>query len=354
VKEMFGHLEHSVINYDRFYTKLAELHVCPGGQVPKHCNTGSGQLQLDQLLVQLGHVGKLVLPTITLDRQPNLIIDYSRMQARTFARTNTAHRKHALLEKCRMREDENAQKLASKYKCSVVAAQSALVALLYHLSIQNDEDFKLPFSVKYQHGERAVILEKPLVDRRLSRRERNEKFYKKALSVSFVKRQVQHQVGTGSNDLASSQRRLCTRGAVDPRDDSAVLDYDLIARLDSFGTTTAGAGKRAVTFESRQETSSEPAVQQVEPKQVDVNLIGRSGAVSSILKRNRPASMDGVELAPGKSDKAKKFKGSEEENKQSDEDYEDYDESEREEEEEEALVIADSSDTENKPNVSVF
>jgi hypothetical protein len=355
---MFGYLEHSVVNYDRFYTKLSEFNISSGSAATLlNVNaTPGGGFKLDKLLVQLGHVGKVVLPTISLDHQPNLVVDYNRMQARTFARNS--HRKHSLMEKCHIEQDRNAEALALKYKCSVVSTQSALVALIYQLTVQNDEDFKLPFCVRLRpNGEKCVILEKQLVGKKLSKRERNEKFYKKALGVSFVKPQVAHHQNSSQNESSTRQ----PRSLILP--DNSTVDYDLISDLDSFGTNTSSgsaAARRRVKFELDESSEKKVAVAEAAKKdEVDVTQIGRSATtpiVSSIFKRARPASMDNPEnhLTGGEKSgnkAAKKLKTEEKENG-SDEDYDEYDEDDSEGQDD--LVIADLSETENKINVSIF
>lgn len=45
-------------------------------------------------------------------------------------------------------DDKNAEKLAAKYDCEIVITNSAFVSLIFNLSVPNNDDFKLPFSIK--------------------------------------------------------------------------------------------------------------------------------------------------------------------------------------------------------------
>jgi hypothetical protein len=235
LKEMFSYLERTVIvNYDRYYVKAGDFDVCSAilATIARQNQTVAlTGMRLEKLLVQLGHVAKVVLPIISTDLQPYLVNDYNRMQARTFLQdfkgdSGGMHGRHSLLEKCRIAEDKNVTKLAVKYKCEVAATQSVLVNLLYTLAVAssssaNEEEVCVPLCVRVVRDEmggehKVALLEKPLVSKSLSQRERNEKFYRKALLVSLVKqhppqqyKQPQNTGGAHSqNDFNSRRSRV--------------------------------------------------------------------------------------------------------------------------------------------------
>ena len=71
---------------------------------------------------------------------------------------------------------------------------SSFVNLIYYLSTEKKEELKMPITVKSHstkdsdgHIKKIVYIDKPFVSKDLSKREKNEKFFKRSLMVSFAK-----------------------------------------------------------------------------------------------------------------------------------------------------------------------
>ena len=348
---------------DRYYTKLDEISLTQPTAGAHHSIISAklnGNLKLDRFLVQLGQVPKIILPTISLDHQPNLVIDYSRIYPRTFTKSTSSSNKHCLIEKCRLEADTNLAKLASKYEANVAMTNAAFVQLISRFSTATDDDeLKLPFSVRSmanpETGQtlRIVCVDKPFVAKHVSKREKNEKFFKRALMVSLVRQQPTVNTRTANNrrQASSTAETLLNEEAclnsrnVDSRqlEKLNVLDYDLISDVDSFGCGDKTEKKK----EAVQPPQPTPTpVQLPKTSLTKPTLSSKQETTGSSSKRTRMSvASEEDEEEEEEQVENKKLKST------NSSDYEDYeensdngdDEEVEEEEEEKRLVISDET-----------
>jgi len=152
------------------------------------------------------------------------------------------------MSKIPISEDENVERLAIKHNASIVLTNSSFVNLIYYLSADNQEDLKMPVQVKKLDcsdgsTRKVVFIEKPFVSKDLSKRDRNEKFFKRSLMVSFAKnsvktrtrggynRQKQQKTSDSSNNSAVELFQDTSR-TVNKVDD---LDVNAVSQFESFG-----------------------------------------------------------------------------------------------------------------------
>ena len=75
IKEMISFKNENVNKFDRFYRKILDISI---SQLDENTHQKSG-LQFEKNLLYMGQLHKIVVPSITIDIQPNLIIDYERI-----------------------------------------------------------------------------------------------------------------------------------------------------------------------------------------------------------------------------------------------------------------------------------
>lgn len=72
---MISFKNESVNKFDRFYRKIFDFTL---GQLDENPHQKSN-LQFEKNLLHMGQLHKIVVPAITIDHQPNIIIDYERI-----------------------------------------------------------------------------------------------------------------------------------------------------------------------------------------------------------------------------------------------------------------------------------
>jgi hypothetical protein len=222
---------------------------------------------LEKHLVQIGNVPKIILPSITLDRQPFLTIDYSQISKRIPVAKNSKK-----LCKIPLSQDPNVEKLAVKYNCSIVMTSSSFVHLIYNLAMINTDDLELPVIIKNIQGSdktvhKVIFIEKPFIQKYLSKREKNEKFYKRSLLTTLVK-------NTNMNTRArmEANKKILTR-----KDSVASEKSDLSVDMDKSFDSTSSSNKRKleqtnnVDYESLNDLES-------------FGCLGKSNTINTTLK----------------------------------------------------------------------
>lgn len=117
---------------------------------------------------------------------------------------------------------------------------------------------------------KVILIEKPLVEKFLTTREKNEKFYKRSLMVSLVKTSTTMNRSKRDVNPGGARKQQSLPIAQDERkvEQENPLDYNLLANLDTFGlaTSSKAASKPEETTEkpiSKQDqekaSSSSPA-----------------------------------------------------------------------------------------------
>ena len=113
---MIESLDASVNAYDKFYVKHSDFQL--NNSLVNHHRASSlrpiDTFQFEKILLQLGNLAKIILPSITLAMQPNLITDYTSLNKRVPVAKSAKK-----LSKIPIMEDENAKQLALKYDCDV-------------------------------------------------------------------------------------------------------------------------------------------------------------------------------------------------------------------------------------------
>jgi hypothetical protein len=260
INEMLECMRASVNVYEKFYVKYADFQMNKNALLNNSHSVAARPthkpneiFQFEKILLQLGNVAKIIFPSITLDIQPYLTTDYTSLNKRC-----PVARVAKKLNKLRLSEDDNVRKLAVKYDCDMVMSNSAFISLVYHLSQtkqSNNDSLKIPVHVEdfEEMGKkrRVVLIEKPLLEKHLNAREKNEKFFKRSLMVSVVKQ----------NPQAMRATRAAVKSRADAREKAADVeihapppvestakcvttsrelqnlnvDHSLIGSMDSFG-----------------------------------------------------------------------------------------------------------------------
>ncbi|RNA44600.1 little elongation complex subunit 2 isoform X1 [Brachionus plicatilis] len=203
-----------VNKYERFYDKLFSISL---NQIDEN-NHQKSSLQLNNNLLNMGQLHKIVVPSISIDVQPNMIIDYQRP----------------------LYEDENIEKLALKYNCGIAMTNSAFVHLIYHMSFLNSDELKLAIVIKDIQSEdgrkhKIVLLEKPFIEKYLSKRDINEKFYKKSLIVTLVKNQAGPLRNKASKVSKNSESKSSPVKEPERVLEKLNVDYNVVSNFESFG-----------------------------------------------------------------------------------------------------------------------
>lgn len=142
---MIQYLTQIPLKYNRYFAKIDEFPI-------EHNEMSKANFELEKSLVQLGNIPKVILPSITLGYQPNLTIAYTPINKR--APSGHTYKK---MSKIVIQDDPNAEKLAIKYKANIVMTNSAFVNLIYQLSKQNEDEFKMPVIVKNLNNDSGLF-----------------------------------------------------------------------------------------------------------------------------------------------------------------------------------------------------
>lgn len=193
-----------------------------------------------------------------------------------------------------------------------------------------------------------ILIEKPLVDKFLSTREKNEKFFKRSLMVSLVKPTPVNR--SRREPISARPLHPPPQSTITPTDDRKLerqnpVDYNLLANLDTFGLSSSSAAAISNVF-TKEETS--PPKSGDKPPVVPV-LIPMTAAASTTtpvsLKRSRdpsPAASDREdESLSNQKAVTKKSKSARSSDNESYSDYDDEDENEK-------LMIVDPEATSEK------
>jgi hypothetical protein len=325
---------HICPNFDRFYIKNPlEIQV---NQNDHLLNRPNSILKMEKMLLQLGQVPKIVLPSITLDHQPNLIVDYLRIHSRFFNNQNK------LMEKCSLRNDPNIDKLLSKYSdasfLNIVLTKSAFCQLVYHLSMENSDDLKLPFSIH----EKTIYFEKPLPSAKMSQREKNEKFYKKSLITTLIKQHTNFT--TRSNTVMRTRAQSSsydpnTSLKNSPQKESTIINESRKLEKSNLNVTDLSSLSKMDTFGLSQNQSKEPTEQEKEKTDLVLNSPESPPLINQKPKRAKRLVSSSSENDDD--DLVKKFKSA------NSSDYESY-----EEEDENNLIIEDDNQEKQEASTS--
>ena len=157
-------------------------------------------------------------------------------------------------------KDENAKKLAQKFQANFVMTLSTFENLLSQY--QNEEELLVVFKVQEFSQEdgnahKSIFIEKPLIAKNLSKREKNEKFYKKSLISTFTKepatlnrRFISNRRKISQNDSKTTDQDINEQFLKEDNERSEIrkqinlekfetetINYDLITDIETFGVT---------------------------------------------------------------------------------------------------------------------
>jgi len=184
----------------------------------------------------------VIVPSVSQNNQANLTISYHQISSRVPVSKDSKK-----LGKTPISEDENAERLAIKFNASIVLTNSAFVNLIYYLSGENQEELKMPLNVKTLQGSdgsarKVVFIDKPFVAKDLSKRDKNEKFFKRSLMVSFAKNSVKNRTRGGLNRQRQQATDSLNNSVVEPVQDRSRtvnriedLDMNSVSQFESFG-----------------------------------------------------------------------------------------------------------------------
>ncbi|CAF0998202.1 unnamed protein product [Brachionus calyciflorus] len=359
VNDMLTSFNSDSYKFERFYSKIYDINM---SQLDVN-NQYKTMFQFERNLVQLGHLQKVIIPSIPENNQPNLIIDCNKLSNRY-----PVSKKGKNKSKIPLNEDKNAERLALKYNCNIVMTNSAFVYLVYNLSFTNSDELKIVINIKEFEDkdgkkQKVIFIEKPFVDKHLSKREINEKFYKRSLFVTLVKHQPGVHRSKVNKTLETPQKESQAKQPEAQRIlEKLNVDYNIVSSFESFGVTSVESN-----LKNSEEKLMEKINENVSESNVEELIVKNSDNISEKIEENSeekqvekinenenillPTPFSTVEQPVEKlkkrnrlsNDSNKSFTTSKKLKADTSSDYEDYGSDDEMDSEENGLVIADNT-----------
>ncbi|XP_064614667.1 little elongation complex subunit 2-like [Liolophura sinensis] len=203
IQEKISHACKRVRQYPRFYETIDAVSLT----VPVEQKEFPPLVYVRPLL-ELGQVPKVILPNMSCGAKPVLPTDHDKVSehcppaGRKTTASNTWNK-----QACS--QDWNAEVLAQKYGCQIVLSSGGLKCLLDNQSPGYQRDWQLPVIVKeypvVDNGKtflhKVVYIDKPLVNQKMTVREKNSKFHKAALKTLVCNILKSHRLGSKRSEV---------------------------------------------------------------------------------------------------------------------------------------------------------
>ncbi|KAK2169995.1 hypothetical protein LSH36_5g11026 [Paralvinella palmiformis] len=230
-------LEHQrVTSYPCFYRLFDDVPL--SGQK----STEIMMLSHDSILLEMGHVSRIIQPKIGFQNKVSVPLNYSKVNA-SFPVSEIDVRK---LPPCS--QDPNCIALAKKYDADVVMCASAMACLLDNHAPLYNRQWEIPFKVVISENtasrsaSQTLFLDKPFVPKVPMPREKSEWYHKSATKTLF--QHPRHNTSFLLESLKGTNNGTCKQD----KQDACFSVTEQITDLEVFGTENPAAEMRLKDF----------------------------------------------------------------------------------------------------------